>query len=121
LKEIVEEKMRRKETLRIYNSTKEALRIIGDLARDALSDASSASREPPSPREPRQTSQAPDGNNTSHQPSSSVETAATPYRPQSVSNGNISGYLLKWTNYFKGYQKRWIVLNNDLLSYYRYF
>ena len=29
------------------------------------------------------------------------------------------GWLLKWTNYIKGYQKRWFVLNNGLLSYYR--
>ena len=26
----------------------------------------------------------------------------------------------KWTNYIKGYQKRWFVLSNGLLSYYRY-
>ena len=30
------------------------------------------------------------------------------------------GYLWKWTNYIKGYQKRWFVLSNGLLSYYRY-
>jgi hypothetical protein len=31
------------------------------------------------------------------------------------------GWLLKWTNYIKGYQKRWFVLSkNGLLSYYRY-
>eukprot|EP00117_Sycon_ciliatum_P029973 scpid70414/ scgid23742/ Oxysterol-binding protein 1 len=29
------------------------------------------------------------------------------------------GWLSKWTNYLKGYQKRWFVLNNGLLSYYR--
>ncbi|XP_065663146.1 oxysterol-binding protein 1 isoform X2 [Hydra vulgaris] len=29
------------------------------------------------------------------------------------------GYLWKWTNYIKGYQKRWFVLANGLLSYYR--
>lgn len=34
-------------------------------------------------------------------------------------NGYFSGYLLKWTNYIKGYQKRWFVLNNGLLSYFR--
>eukprot|EP00112_Aurelia_sp_Birch-Aquarium-sp1_P009620 Seg2098.8 transcript_id=Seg2098.8/GoldUCD/mRNA.D3Y31 product="hypothetical protein" protein_id=Seg2098.8/GoldUCD/D3Y31 len=28
------------------------------------------------------------------------------------------GYLWKWTNYIKGYQKRWFVLSNGLLSYY---
>ncbi|XP_023322727.1 oxysterol-binding protein 1 [Eurytemora carolleeae] len=29
------------------------------------------------------------------------------------------GWLFKWTNYIKGYQKRWFVLQNGLLSYYR--
>ncbi|VDO12517.1 unnamed protein product [Rodentolepis nana] len=32
---------------------------------------------------------------------------------------NFRGHLLKWTNYLKGYQKRWFVLQNGLLSYYR--
>ena len=36
-------------------------------------------------------------------------------------NGYFAGYLLKWANYIKGYQKRWFVLNNGLLSYFRYF
>lgn len=30
------------------------------------------------------------------------------------------GWLFKWTNYIKGYQRRWFVLSNGLLSYYRY-
>ena len=30
------------------------------------------------------------------------------------------GWLLKWTNYIKGYRQRWFVLSNGLLSYYRY-
>ena len=30
------------------------------------------------------------------------------------------GFLWKWTNYIKGYQKRWCVLSNGLLSYYRF-
>ncbi|XP_063695797.1 oxysterol-binding protein 1 isoform X2 [Culicoides brevitarsis] len=30
-----------------------------------------------------------------------------------------TGWLLKWTNYLKGYQKRWFVLSNGVLSYYR--
>lgn len=30
------------------------------------------------------------------------------------------GWLSKWTNYLKGYQKRWFVLNSGLLSYYRF-
>ena len=36
-----------------------------------------------------------------------------------TNNGYHAGYLLKWTNYIKGYQKRWFVLNNGLLSYFR--
>ncbi|XP_052270365.1 oxysterol-binding protein 1-like isoform X2 [Dreissena polymorpha] len=35
--------------------------------------------------------------------------------PQST----YKGWLYKWTNYLKGYQKRWFVLQNGLLSYYR--
>lgn len=33
---------------------------------------------------------------------------------------SFKGWLLKWTNYLKGYQRRWFVLSNGLLSYYRY-
>ncbi|XP_045647332.1 oxysterol-binding protein 2 isoform X4 [Ursus americanus] len=32
---------------------------------------------------------------------------------------SFKGWLLKWTNYLKGYQRRWFVLSNGLLSYYR--
>ncbi|XP_037673055.1 oxysterol-binding protein 2 isoform X2 [Choloepus didactylus] len=32
---------------------------------------------------------------------------------------SFRGWLLKWTNYLKGYQRRWFVLSNGLLSYYR--
>ncbi|KAK2720637.1 oxysterol-binding protein 1-like isoform X2 [Artemia franciscana] len=32
---------------------------------------------------------------------------------------DMKGYLHKWTNYLKGYQKRWFVLSNGVLSYYR--
>ncbi|KAG7206042.1 hypothetical protein KM043_003443 [Ampulex compressa] len=31
----------------------------------------------------------------------------------------MTGWLFKWTNYLKGYQRRWFVLSNGLLSYYR--
>ena len=41
------------------------------------------------------------------------------HAPGSNNSGNLSGYLLKWTNYIKGYQKRWISINNGLLSYFR--
>ncbi|KAG1705475.1 Oxysterol-binding protein 1 [Nymphon striatum] len=32
---------------------------------------------------------------------------------------DMKGFLFKWTNYLKGYQKRWFVLSNGILSYYR--
>ncbi|TNN05042.1 Oxysterol-binding protein isoform 2 [Schistosoma japonicum] len=32
---------------------------------------------------------------------------------------SMKGYLYKWTNYIKGYQKRWFVLQDGLVSYYR--
>ncbi|ODN04933.1 Oxysterol-binding protein 1 [Orchesella cincta] len=31
----------------------------------------------------------------------------------------ICGWLHKWTNYLRGYQKRWFVLQNGMLAYYR--
>jgi hypothetical protein len=34
-------------------------------------------------------------------------------------SAETKGWLYKWTNYIKGYQKRWFVLANGLLSYYR--
>ncbi|CAF4429055.1 unnamed protein product [Rotaria sp. Silwood2] len=39
----------------------------------------------------------------------------------SVANGkdDMRGWLYKWTNYLKGYQKRWFVLQAGILSYYR--
>ncbi|KAM8827520.1 oxysterol-binding protein 2 [Spinachia spinachia] len=36
-----------------------------------------------------------------------------------LNTGNYKGWLYKWTNYLKGYQRRWFVLSNGLLSYYR--
>lgn len=30
------------------------------------------------------------------------------------------GWLFKWTNYIKGYQRRWFVLKDGVLSYYRW-
>lgn len=32
----------------------------------------------------------------------------------------MKDWLFKWTNYLKGYQRRWFVLSNGHLSYYRY-
>ncbi|KAF6212193.1 hypothetical protein GE061_012714 [Apolygus lucorum] len=31
----------------------------------------------------------------------------------------MSGWLFKWTNYLRGYEKRWFILSNGYLSYYR--
>lgn len=37
------------------------------------------------------------------------------------SNGFLSGYLSKWTNYIHGWQPRFIVLKDGTLSYYKRF
>lgn len=37
-----------------------------------------------------------------------------------LQHGGKKGWLFKWTNYLKGYQRRWFVLSDGLLSYYRY-
>lgn len=42
-------------------------------------------------------------------------TAGTP----APGSDTYKGWLFKWTNYLKGYQRRWFVLSNGLLSYYR--
>ncbi|XP_078083032.1 oxysterol-binding protein 2-like isoform X4 [Mustelus asterias] len=39
--------------------------------------------------------------------------------PLPPSTDTHRGWLHKWTNYLKGYQRRWFVLSNGLLSYYR--
>ena len=39
---------------------------------------------------------------------------------QPVNEPEMKGWLHKWTNYIKGYQKRWFILSNGVLSYYRY-
>lgn len=42
-------------------------------------------------------------------------------KPTTPTQGDAyKGWLFKWTNYIKGYQRRWFVLSNGLLSYYRY-
>ena len=48
-----------------------------------------------------------------------AETGAGDKKPEKET-AEIKGWLYKWTNYIKGYQKRWFVLQNGLLSYYRY-
>ncbi|XP_049644736.1 oxysterol-binding protein 2 isoform X2 [Suncus etruscus] len=47
-----------------------------------------------------------------------VPTSAGPGLPP-LPLDSCRGWLLKWTNYLKGYQRRWFVLSNGLLSYYR--
>lgn len=37
----------------------------------------------------------------------------------SQGEADMKGWLFKWTNYIKGYQRRWFVLSNGVLSYYR--
>jgi hypothetical protein len=39
MEESQEEALKREETLRLYNSTKEALKIIGDVSRDTIAEA----------------------------------------------------------------------------------
>ncbi|KAM3939069.1 oxysterol-binding protein 2 isoform 1-T1 [Leptodactylus fuscus] len=42
-----------------------------------------------------------------------------PGTPATPGPDTYKGWLFKWTNYLKGYQRRWFVLSNGLLSYYR--
>ncbi|XP_042289757.1 oxysterol-binding protein 1-like isoform X1 [Thunnus albacares] len=42
-----------------------------------------------------------------------------PKPPTPTAGDTYKGWLFKWTNYIKGYQRRWFVLSNGLLSYYR--
>ncbi|XP_077102129.1 oxysterol-binding protein 1 isoform X4 [Siphateles boraxobius] len=42
-----------------------------------------------------------------------------PKAPIPAPGDTYKGWLFKWTNYIKGYQRRWFVLSNGLLSYYR--
>jgi hypothetical protein len=34
-------------------------------------------------------------------------------------DADMKGYLFKWTNYLKGYQKRYFVLSKSILIYFR--
>lgn len=47
----------------------------------------------------------------------SSEKKMTEAKPVST-EPEMKGWLQKWTNYIKGYQKRWFVLSNGVLSYY---
>lgn len=59
----------------------------------------------------------------------SIKCAMTPHQsavmsseskpPTPTPGDTYKGWLFKWTNYIKGYQRRWFVLSNGLLSYYR--
>lgn len=51
----------------------------------------------------------------------SLSAASSEGPPPAAGPGSdtYKGWLFKWTNYLKGYQRRWFVLSNGLLSYYR--
>ncbi|XP_037115932.1 oxysterol-binding protein 2 isoform X2 [Syngnathus acus] len=46
-------------------------------------------------------------------------TAGATAAAAAAGSDTYKGWLFKWTNYLKGYQRRWFVLSNGLLSYYR--
>ncbi|XP_062122481.1 LOW QUALITY PROTEIN: oxysterol-binding protein 1-like [Drosophila sulfurigaster albostrigata] len=46
-------------------------------------------------------------------------TAAAGKPEKGSGDPEMKGWLLKWTNYIKGYQRRWFVLSKGVLSYYR--
>ena len=46
--------------------------------------------------------------------------ASTSSLARTPAQTEMKGWLLKWTNYIQGYQKRYFVLSNTKLSYYRY-
>lgn len=131
MEEIMKEQERRKKTISIYKSTEKVFQLIGDRAQDTLSDTASSTtiQQIPTSIMPAAISTMSKmanqgGNKTSLNPSSSsfsssVATTAL-YGSQSVSNGDMSGYLLKWNNWIEGYQRRWILLKDGLLSYNQY-
>lgn len=51
---------------------------------------------------------------------SSIIITKTTNNPDNINDVEMKGFLLKWTNYIKGYQRRWFVLSNGVLSYYRF-
>ncbi|EDW16470.1 oxysterol-binding protein 1 [Drosophila mojavensis] len=48
-----------------------------------------------------------------------ADAAAKPAAEKGGGDPEMKGWLLKWTNYIKGYQRRWFVLSKGVLSYYR--
>ena len=84
---------------------------------------------------PETLSLPPSASSASNSPTASTAAAGASTAPSAASGGTpmaaskdtkdskeppeTKGWLYKWTNYIKGYQKRWFVLANGLLSYYR--
>uniref|UniRef100_A0A8D3DA64 Oxysterol-binding protein n=1 Tax=Scophthalmus maximus TaxID=52904 RepID=A0A8D3DA64_SCOMX len=52
-------------------------------------------------------------------PQAAAMSEPKPPTPTPTPGDTYKGWLFKWTNYIKGYQRRWFVLSNGLLSYYR--
>lgn len=59
--------------------------------------------------------------NSRHGPASSFTamSASSTSQSHTPAPGDYSGWLFKWTNYLKRYKKRWFVLHDGYLSYYR--
>lgn len=90
MEESAEEAIKREETLRLYNSTKEALKIIADVVRDTISDsipppvrhyesslpAPNYNQRPASPKISRQAPHAPSG-----RPAPPAPNSAPAYQP----------------------------------------
>ncbi|KAI4602215.1 hypothetical protein KJ359_009453 [Pestalotiopsis sp. 9143b] len=55
-----------------------------------------------------------------HAAATSAATPAAAGEPVGGREPTMKGYLKKWTNYRKGYQLRWFVLENGVLSYYKH-
>ncbi|KAK6063733.1 oxysterol-binding protein [Seiridium cupressi] len=55
-----------------------------------------------------------------HAASTSTATPAAAGEALGSRDPTMKGYLKKWTNYRKGYQLRWFVLENGVLSYYKH-
>lgn len=55
-----------------------------------------------------------------HAAATSAAAPAAAGEPVGGREPTMKGYLKKWTNYRKGYQLRWFVLENGVLSYYKH-
>ncbi|KAI1379077.1 oxysterol binding protein, partial [Hypoxylon crocopeplum] len=55
-----------------------------------------------------------------HATSQAGPSSAVTGDPLAAREPQMKGYLKKWTNYRKGYQLRWFVLENGVLSYYKH-